>query len=36
MGIDKEILKNKVVNLLKQYSLSNESAIAIDGGMGCR
>lgn len=33
MGIDKETLKNKVVNLLRQYSLSNEStiAIAIDG-----
>ncbi|MFY4689658.1 P-loop NTPase fold protein [Campylobacter jejuni] len=36
MGIDKETLKNKVVNLLKQYSLSNESAIAIaiDGEWG--
>ncbi|EGH6302745.1 hypothetical protein IE544_001748, partial [Campylobacter jejuni] len=36
MGIDKETLKNKVVNLLRQYSLSNESAIAIaiDGEWG--
>lgn len=36
MGIDKNTLKNKVVNLLKQYSLSNGStiAIAIDGEWG--
>ena len=31
MGIDKETLKNKVI---KKYSLSNKSAIAIDGKWG--
>lgn len=34
MGIDKETLKNKVINLLKKYYRSNESAIAIDGKWG--